>query len=358
MRSPLRLKQRGLWDGQKRRLSMFWIIISIIIASIAFVSLKEGFVPISMCVIAIGTFIISLFWMNYLTSKSKKKGIEFFLVKKKIDKIEKGINELKPAPSGGHIPVEKLEKEIEELITLLNTLSEMVEEDDSLICKEIIDKNIIEKLTTLEKGIKDLNNDSHQFEKKKEELLEIIESLEGYIDLISTRLLPEDSLLLVEIEKNIKIIDEEIRNLKSNDNEKIKKEKTDKIIKLRDKKIEVLSKEPEGVLDKHEIRRSLTISLTIVYFMLLFFSIFSPVTTTTQFINMTGMSPENITGNITVGDVSFRVTEANISLSNTTTHTTTNLQSPFIEVFTYIYLAVIAFYFGSRAIETYITKKK
>ena len=110
--------------------------------------------------------------------------------------------------------------------------------------------------------------------------------------------------------------------------------------------------------------------------MLLFFSIFSPVTTTTQFINMTGMSPENITGNIignitgnvTVGNIDSMATKANISLSNITLsditlsskteHRDPNLESPFIEVFTYIYLAVIAFYFGSRAVETYTAMKK
>jgi hypothetical protein len=427
---------------------MFWLIIIIIIASIAFVSLEEGFVPISMCVLAISTFIISLVCMNYLTNKSKKEPKEISLVNNinnSINKINeeisiltgeylfrfsdivngnnqwrnllkhlqktiepekyKLIEDARPEADGnekikitknnadiatleikdgfcyfkpeneGDIKIgvvkglniyknenkteEKLKEEIECLNVFLKTLSKLVGEDDSLICKAIIDKNIIKKLGKLEEGIANLNNGSHSCEEGMKKLVEIIESLMGYIDLISTRLLPKDSLLLVEIEKNIKIIEGQIKNLNEKKQKSIQidekiKNKTEDLIKLRDKKIEVLSKEPEGVLDKHEIRRSLTISLTIVYFMLLFFSIFSPVTT--QVLNMTDMSPGKITSSdITVGDVSIMVTEANMTLITRTAPT--NLQSPFIELFTYVYLAVIAFYFGSRAIETYKAMK-
>jgi hypothetical protein len=423
---------------------MFWIIIGIIIAYVAFVSLKEGLVPISMCVIdmlismsiidmligmsiiaiitviilslsmsiiaiitviilslkicmnyiknkekrwlvflgiitvsimifisalflkelwivmsgiAIGTFILSLVCMNYLTNKSKKEQKEISLIRNKIHEIKVKINKLKYESEQDKI--NNLKNEIEELIAFLRSLSKMVDEDDSLICKEIINKNIIEKLEGLKAKIKDFPSQikeltSQEFDNKKKKSVEIIDSLRVYIDLIST---PE-GILLSEIDRNI---DDNKKNIeKLEDGEKTEKiiELRDKIIKLRDRKIEILSKEPEGVLDKHEIRRSLTITLTIVYFMLLFFSIFSPVTTTTQFINMTDMIPGNISGDITVGDVSITADKANITLSNTTTHTAPNLQSPFIEVFTYIYLAVIAFYFGSRAIETYTAMKK
>jgi uncharacterized protein YlxW (UPF0749 family) len=347
---------------------MFWIIIGIIIAYVAFVSLKEGLVPISMCVIdmlismsiidmligmsiiaiitviilslsmsiiaiitviilslkicmnyiknkekrwlvflgiitvsimifisalflkelwivmsgiAIGTFILSLVCMNYLTNKSKKEQKEISLIRNKIHEIKVKINKLKYESEQDKI--NNLKNEIEELIAFLRSLSKMVDEDDSLICKEIINKNIIEKLEGLKAKIKDFPSQikeltSQEFDNKKKKSVEIIDSLRVYIDLIST---PE-GILLSEIDRNI---DDNKKNIeKLEDGEKTEKiiELRDKIIKLRDRKIEILSKEPEGVLDKHEIRRSLTITLTIVYFMLLFFSIFSPVTTTTQ----------------------------------------------------------------------------
>ena len=65
--------------------------------------------------------------------------------------------------------------------------------------------------------------------------------------------------------------------------------------------------EPIGVLDKHEIRRSLTISITITYFLLLSMSIFG------------------------IGKL--------------------KPNSPMIDLFTTVFLVMIAFYFGSRAVE-------
>ena len=311
---------------------------------------------ISMSGIAIGTFIITLIWMNYLTSISKEEAKEIFLIKNVIDEIEEEIKELEITNVNKNSKIKKkLKVKISSLIEFSESVSKMVGKIDSLIWKDIK-----KKLEDLENEIQiDGSSCPQQFKQKKDKLFEKLELLKGYIVLISTtRLTSRDKLALLEE------IDENIKDLKNRKDEESKKE----IIKLRNRKIEVLSEEPVGVLDKHEIRRSLTISLTIVYFMLLFFTIFSPVTTTTQFINMTGMSPENITGNITVGNIDSIATKVNITSSNITfsdiilsrktAHTTPNLESPFIEVFTYIYLAVIAFYFGSRVIETYITKKK
>ena len=78
-------------------------------------------------------------------------------------------------------------------------------------------------------------------------------------------------------------------------------------------RVATIQPEPVGVFDHHEIRRSLTISLTIVYFALLSLSVFK--------------SDLLIKGN------------------------------PMVELFTWIYLAVIAFYFGSRGLEKYAEVK-
>lgn len=234
----------------------------------------------------------------------------------------------------------------------------------SLICMDYLTykskkeakETSINKIVKIEKEIQNICGS--QCEAKKNDLLRQIRLLKESAELNSIMLLSGVKLALFkELDKKIESINKELEGL----DEKEKKEKTDEKIELMNKKRELLSEEPVGVLDKHEIRRSLTISLTIVYFMLLFFSIFSPVTTTIQVINMTDIhsTPETITGNIIVGNVSFEVTGANITLTNTTQTTPTpNLQSPFVEIFSYVYWAVIAFYFGSRVIESYIAKKK
>jgi|GEM_PF-4578864 len=72
--------------------------------------------------------------------------------------------------------------------------------------------------------------------------------------------------------------------------------------------------EPLEVLDRHEIRRALTISLTVVFFTLLFYSIFHK----DSFIK----------------------------------------DNPVVELFMWVYLVVIAFYFGSRALEKYGERRK
>ena len=336
-------------------------VISIIAAVIIVISvLPLLFVPevnttwISMSGIAIGTFIFSLICMDYLTYKSKEEAKELSLIKNIIDEIKEEIKELEiKNETKNKIIKEKLEVKIGRLIEFLELLSGMVGKIDSLICKDIINNKLKEFKNEIHKKIDDLYKSCpQQFKQKKNELVEKLELLKGYIELISIRLPSRDKLALLEE------IDKRIGELVELKDEKEKKEKTDELIKLRNKKIELLSEEPVGVLDKHEIRRSLTISLTIVYFMLLFFTVFSPVTTTTQVLNTTDMIPGNITGKITVENVSIIVaTEANITL-NQTTHTTPNLQSPFVELFTYVYLAVITFYFGSRVIESYIAKKK
>ena len=73
---------------------------------------------------------------------------------------------------------------------------------------------------------------------------------------------------------------------------------------------------------------------------------------------MTNVSHEGITGNIAVGNVSFNVTGANITSLSYKKEPIPNLQNPFIELFSYIYGAVIIFYFGSRTVETYLANKK
>ena len=84
-------------------------------------------------------------------------------------------------------------------------------------------------------------------------------------------------------------------------------------------RVATIQPEPVGVFDHHEIRRSLTISLTIVYFALLSLSVFKLDLLTIK-------------------------------------------ENPMVELFSWIYLAVIAFYFGSRGLEKYaevkISKKK
>jgi len=75
-------------------------------------------------------------------------------------------------------------------------------------------------------------------------------------------------------------------------------------------RIAIIQPEPVGVFDHHEIRRSLTISLTIVYFTLLPISVFEP-------------DSLFIAGN------------------------------PMVELFMWVYLTVIIFYFGSRGLEKY-----
>jgi len=232
----------------------------------------------------------------------------------------------------------------------------------SLICMDYLTykskkeakETLINKIVEIEKEIQNLC--CSQFKAEKNELLRKIRLLKESAELNSIMLLSGVKLALFkELDKKIEGINKELEGLE----EEKKKEKTDEKIELMNKKMELLSEEPVGVLDKHEIRRSLTISLTIVYFMLLFFSIFSPVTTTIQVINLTDITPETIIGNIKVGNVSLEVTGANITLTNTThTTPTPNLQSPFVEIFSYVYWAVIAFYFGSRVIESYIAKKK
>ena len=79
-------------------------------------------------------------------------------------------------------------------------------------------------------------------------------------------------------------------------------------------RIAIIHPEPVGVFDHHEIRRSLTISLTIVYFALLSLSVFK------------------------LEDLLIK-------------------DNPMIELFTWIYLTVIAFYFGSRGLEKYAEVK-
>lgn len=71
-------------------------------------------------------------------------------------------------------------------------------------------------------------------------------------------------------------------------------------------RIALIFPEPIEVLDRHEIRRALVISLTIVYFILLF-------------------HPQG---------------------------------SPMMKYFTWVYLSVIAFYFGSRVLEKYAEVRK
>ena len=87
------------------------------------------------------------------------------------------------------------------------------------------------------------------------------------------------------------------------------KQLAEKEEKLKEIKEELLSykSEPVGVLDKHEIRRSLTISITITYFLLLSLSIFG------------------------IGEL--------------------DPDSSMIDLFSKVFLVMIAFYFGSRAVE-------
>ena len=310
---------------------------------------NEWFVPISMSVIAIGTFILSLICMDYLTYKSKKEAKELSLIKYITNEIEGKINGLEYNDPNKNKKIQELRVKIKKLLKLLELLSKMVGEVDSLICEVVISK-LDELNTEIENKISELNKSCfQQFKKKKNELVGEIELLKRYIDLIPTRWVK--SSLLEEIVEKIQNINKKLEDKKGENPKKEIKEETDK-------KIELLSEEPAGVLDKHEIRRSLTISLTIVYFMLLFFSIFSPVTTTTQDISITNTTHGNITGSITMGELSIRVTEANITLTNTTKYATPNLENPFIELFSYVYGAVIIFYFSSRAVETYIGKKK
>ncbi len=339
------------------------VLILVSIYTIILLLASKGNAWIGMGGIAIGAFIISLIWMNYLTHKSKKEAKELSLAKNIIGEIEEEIKELK---FGNRNKNEKIKEErIKQLIGFLKLLSKKVEEVD---CLKDIGEAEIEEL----KGA----TCDQQFKEKKKELVKKLKSLKECVDLISTKLPSGDKLsLLKEIEKNITDIDERLNELKEktdDDSKKEKKEKTDELIKLRNKKIELLSEEPVGVLDKHEIRRSLTISLTIVFFMLLFFTVLGPptTTTTTQVLNMTNITG-NITDNIPLKGVRIMGSETNITLTNqttlisettstnqTTTPSTPNLQSPFLELFTYVYLAVITFYFGSRVLEQYIAKKK
>jgi len=79
-------------------------------------------------------------------------------------------------------------------------------------------------------------------------------------------------------------------------------------------RIATIHPEPVGVFDHHEIRRSLTISLTIVYLALLSLSVFKLDLLTIK-------------------------------------------ENPMVELFSWIYLVVIAFYFGSRGLEKYAEVK-
>jgi len=79
-------------------------------------------------------------------------------------------------------------------------------------------------------------------------------------------------------------------------------------------RIATIHPEPVGVFDHYEIRRSLTISLTIVYLTLLSLSVFKLDLLTIK-------------------------------------------ENPMVELFSWIYLAVIAFYFGSRGLEKYAEAK-
>ena len=171
---------------------MFWINIGIIIAYVAFVSLKEWFVPISMCVIAIGTFILSLVCMNYLTSRSKKEAKEISLIKNKIDKIEKKIKGL--ANKNNNTKTEELKNEIKGLIWFFKSLFQEAGEVDRLICGDIIKKlREIEKILVEFEKLQKPNGYAtirkltpQQFDNKKKKLVGIIDSLRVYIDLIST----------------------------------------------------------------------------------------------------------------------------------------------------------------------------
>ena len=86
-----------------------------------------------------------------------------------------------------------------------------------------------------------------------------------------------------------------------------KKSLEDEISKNEESRQSLLLAEPVGVLDKHEIRRSLTISITITYFLLLSLSIFG------------------------IGEL--------------------DPNSGMIDLFSKVFLVMIAFYFGSRAVE-------
>lgn len=115
------------------------------------------------------------------------------------------------------------------------------------------------------------------------------------------------------LDKKIKMLKEQVltetdpQKKKSLEDEISKKEK--KITENEESRQSLLSElpEPVGVLDKHEIRRSLTISITITYFLLLSLSIFG----------IGELSPE----------------------------------SGMIDLFSKVFLVMIAFYFGSRAVE-------
>jgi hypothetical protein len=102
---------------------------------------------------------------------------------------------------------------------------------------------------------------------------------------------------------------EELAKNKEADKEELKKEEEElEKLPLADR-IASIFPEPVGVLDRHEIRRALVISLTIVYMILLF-------------------------------------KEASIGAGSIAEH------------FTWIYLSIIAFYFGSRGMEKYFELRK
>nr|QNO50978.1 hypothetical protein LCGFKGIO_00011 [Methanosarcinales archaeon ANME-1 ERB6] len=100
---------------------------------------------------------------------------------------------------------------------------------------------------------------------------------------------------------------EELKEQASQETDPVKKKELEGQRTKKEKLYQSLLLEPVGVLDKHEIRRSLTISITITYFVLLALSIFG------------------------IGELTP--------------------DSDMIDLFTKAFLVMIAFYFGSRAVE-------
>jgi len=119
-------------------------------------------------------------------------------------------------------------------------------------------------------------------------------------------------------EEQIKKLEGAVNDLSKKIEEKKLEAKIEGLRTEKEKLYQLLLLEPVGVLDKHEIRRSLTISITITYFVLLALSIFG------------------------IGKLAT--------------------DSEMIDLFTKAFLVMIAFYFSSRAVEDgvklYATMKK
>ncbi len=131
-----------------------------------------------------------------------------------------------------------------------------------------------------------------------------------FMDYMTYKSKNERNKLIGHLKERKDTLIEDIEKLRKKDlTDDEKKQLAEKEEELKEIKEELLSYklEPVGVLDKHEIRRSLTISITITYFVLLSLSIFG----------IGELKPDSL----------------------------------MIDLFTKVFLVMIAFYFGSRAVE-------